>query len=273
MSPQHAGPTRHGSPQPGMMQGMRPPMPDPRGRFIRPTGAPGKEMRPRMPMQGQRQPNFGPRQMMIRQGQPGQPYNPGPMGSPAHQAQYGGMSPQHAAGMQPMHQTRHPNAGGMSPQHVQQPQQQQQMRPPSAGGSVPSPATDRPVTPQTPRTPGPPTPGHISQPPTPGQDQQFAQPSPQHIPHHMQQQQQQFMQPQQHQMQMQQPHPQQGGGGGNPGGPIPFMHDDFVRPRRGGWGPFVGLKGGRPMNNPQQVIFTLVQFCTLGGVLTRIFRL
>ena len=269
MSPQHGGPARHGSPQPGMMQGMRPPMvagDQMRGRFIRPTGAPGKEMRPRMAgVQGQRPPNFGPRQMMMRPGNPAQPYNSGPIGgSPAHQTQYGGMSPQHTMQQQQM---RHPNAGGMSPQHnMQQGQQQmpvQQMRPPSAGGSVTSPATDRPVTPQTPRTPGPPTPGHTSQPPTPGQhpsqpptpdqQQQFAQPSPQHIPHHMQQQQ-QFMQPQMQQQPQMQPQQQmQGGGGGNPGGPVPFMHDDFVQPRRGGWGPFIGLKGGRPMNNPNNI--------------------
>ena len=70
MSPQH-GPPRHGSPQP---QGMRPPImmtaDQMRGRFIRPTGAPGKEMRPRMVMtQGQRQPNYGP----VRHMRPGNP--------------------------------------------------------------------------------------------------------------------------------------------------------------------------------------------------------
>lgn len=236
MSPSHQGPPRHGSPQPGM----RPPVMMAgdqmmRGRFIRPTGAPGKEMRPRMVAmgpQGQRQPNFGPRTMQMRHGNPSPVYS-GPMGSPAHQPQYG---------------------GGVSPQHHPQMQhqpQQQQMRPPSAGGSVTSPATDRPVTPQTPRTPGPPTPGHSSQPPTPGhpsqpptpdQQQPFAQPSPQHIPHHVQP---QFMQQQQHQ-QMQ--HHHQGGGG--QGGPVPLADDDFYRrPKlRGGWGSFIGLKGGKPMD-------------------------
>ena len=68
MSPQHQVLQRHGSPQPGMMNtpGMRPPMMAD-GRFIRPTGAPGKEMRPRMPVSQVprgHQPNFGPRPPM-----------------------------------------------------------------------------------------------------------------------------------------------------------------------------------------------------------------
>ena len=150
MSPQQQVLQRHGSPQPGMMNnpgmmntpGMRPPMMAD-GRFIRPTGAPGKEMRPRMPVSQVprgHQPNFGPRAPMhMRPGNPSPVYS-GPMGgSPAHQPQYGGVSPQHG-GMQ-----------GPPQAQQQQMQQPQQMRPLSAGGGVTSPATDRPVTPQTPR--------------------------------------------------------------------------------------------------------------------------
>ena len=39
-----------------------------------------------------------------------------------------------------------------------------------------------------------------------------------------------------------------GGGGGQ--GPVPEHFDDFRSPGiRGGWGPFIGLRGGRPMDN------------------------
>merc|ERR1740129_2518045 len=144
------------------------------------------------------------------------------MGSPGHQ------SPQYQSGMQ-------------------------QMRPPSGGGQVTSPATDRPGNTPSPRTPGGSQPP--SQPHTPD-GQQFAQPSPQHIPqHHMQQQQPQYMMQQQQQQQQQQLHQQQqqqhGGGPGQ--GPVPHHVDDLApQPAvrmRGGWGPFIGLKGGRPMDS------------------------
>ena len=169
MSPQQQGLQRHGSPQPGMAPGMRPPgmMADPMrgGRFIRPSGPGGpmggKDMRPRMQVvgpQGQRgsHPNYGPRGPMgpMVPGRHPSPVYSGPMGSPGHQ------SPQYQSGMQ-------------------------QMRPPSGGGQVTSPATDRPGNTPSPRTPGGSQPP--SQPHTPD-GQQFAQPSPQHIPqHHMQQ--------------------------------------------------------------------------------------
>merc|ERR1712223_480303 len=58
------------------------------------------------------------------------------------------------------------------------------------------------------------------------------------------------------QMQQQQQHQQGGGGGGGgPNAPGPMYEDDFVglRPRgvglRGGWGRFIGLKGGSPITN------------------------
>ena len=63
------------------------------------------------------------------------------------------------------------------------------------------------------------------------------------MPHHMQPQfiQQQQQMPQQHQMH----HP-----GPQGGGPPPEHFDDFRRPGlRGGWGHFIGLKGGRPIEN------------------------
>ena len=80
-------------------------------------------MRPGMPMQ-----HSGNRQVLMRQGSHG-PQNyqhPGTQmsGSPAHQPQYGGMSPQH-----------------------QQQGVPQQMRPPSTGAA-------QSPTPQSPRTPG-----------------------------------------------------------------------------------------------------------------------
>merc|ERR1719232_1446490 len=129
MSPQQQGLQRHGSPQPGMVMGgppgMRPPIMagDPMrggGRFIRPTGPSGKDMRPRMQVvggQGQRvqHPNFGGRGPMGGPMVPGRHPSPvysGTMGSPGHQSQYGpggGVSPQHQGGMQQM---RPPSGGG-----------------------------------------------------------------------------------------------------------------------------------------------------------------
>ena len=53
-------------------------------------------------------------------------------------------------------------------------------------------------------------------------------------------------------MQFQQQQQQQQGGGGvgpGPNAPVPFPEDDYGRPRiglRGGWGRFIGLKGGAP---------------------------
>ena len=233
-SPQNT--PRHGSPQPQM----RPPFAadQMRGRFVRPTGvAPGKEMRPRMippgaQMAGQRPggpPGFMPQQVGPR-GQMGmmRPQHPGSSpqyagNSPSHNQQFNAMSPQ-------------PNMMG-------------QRRPPSAGGSsVPSPASERPVTPQTPRTPGPPTPQSQGGDDFGGQQQQMGQAP-------MMQQQQQQQQP-------------PGGGGGN-GGVAPSYQEPGRESGwgkkktglRGGWGPFIGLKGGAPpvftqgtnSNNPTTV--------------------
>ena len=221
-SPQ--GTPRLGSPQP--MMG-----PPAGGRFVRPPA--GKELR----MQRLQRPQTPQVQQQVAQGQPqyasrmmrpnpGSPVYPG--GSPAHQPQFGAMSPQQG-----------------SPQ---------MRRPPSTG----SPATDRPVTPQTPRTPSQPTT------PDPVNQQQYVPHPPQMVQHQdgqmhpqmaqmqhpMQQQQQPMMhqiQQQQHMVQQQQMH-QQGGGGGNPN--IAPFDGSFVR---GGWGRFIGLKGGSPvLNNTTQ---------------------
>ena len=111
------------------------------------------------------------------------------------------------------------------PVPVRSPQPMMQRRP-SGSGSVPSPITDRPVTPQTPR---------------------MTAPSPQHDNNS----QDQFQMPQQ-QMMMQQGH-----GGGN-GQMAPHEDGWSSKPKIGlkggqwcrfkrGWGPFIGLKGGSPI--------------------------
>ena len=257
MSPQ--GTPRHGSPQPAGMQQqptMRPPDHQMRMRFVRPTGPPGagKEMRPRIVPPGPMQPGqrFG--QMPQQTG--------GPRPGLIRQQSHPGSSPQY------------PSAGS-SPNHAMSPQPgmiQGQRRPPSASGSIPSPAADRPVTPQTPRTPGgPPTPGQVPSQPSPmgdggdhhpappqQQQQQYQQPPmmapqqqqfhpPPHsqhqiIPHPQQQQpgQQQVMMPQQPPQQQQHPQQMQHGGGGNPN--IAPVDDEAIR---GGWKKSIGLKGGK----------------------------
>ena len=150
-----------------------------------------------------------------------------------------------------------PGPGGVGPGQPQPGPQQFRMRPPGSpvtypGGSpahqtqfggtamspmgrppsIGSPATDgRAVTPQSPRTP--------SQPTTPD-------------PVYQQQQQQQFVPGQQQQQpQLQQP---QGGGGGGNGNMAPFADPDATANGggglRGGWGRFIGLKGGAPVIPP-----------------------
>ena len=68
------------------------------------------------------------------------------------------------------------------------------------------------------------------------------------------QQQPQYMMQQQQQQQQQLHQQQQQQHGGGPGqGPVPHYVDDLapqpVVRMRGGWGPFIGLKGGRPMDS------------------------
>ncbi len=180
-----------------------------------------------------------------------------------------------------------PLTGGMSPSYAgnsPSPQPQStgnvgQMRRPSGSG-VASPATsDRPITPRTPG-PGPLTPGSAGRvtpgrmtPGTPGHPNPSPSPDPmsqqQQPPHGYNPQQQMQMQ---HQQRMMGPGPQQGGGGGNPNhpgvpGPPQELHGwgnnifglkggsaigpVIGRPGYGrvlgGWGYFVGLKGGSPI--------------------------